>query len=56
MDAKILIVDDEPAIRRLVTRYLADAGYECQLAESVASAKKILAIADIWKNPLGIKM
>ena len=43
MDAKILIVDDEPAIRKLLTRYLGDAGYECQSAESVASAKEILA-------------
>jgi two-component system, NtrC family, sensor kinase len=43
MDAKILIVDDEPAIRKLIGRYLVDAGYECQFAETVASAKEILA-------------
>ena len=43
MDAKILIVDDEPAIRRLLARYLGDAGYECHTAENAASAKDILA-------------
>ena len=43
MDAKILIVDDEPAIRKLLTRYLENAGYECQSVESVASAKEMLA-------------
>jgi two-component system, NtrC family, sensor kinase len=43
MDAKILIVDDEPAIQKLLARYLVDAGYECQFAESAADAKEILA-------------
>jgi two-component system, NtrC family, sensor kinase len=43
MDAKILIVDDEPAIRKLLARYLQDEGYDCQFAETVASAKEILA-------------
>jgi two-component system, NtrC family, sensor kinase len=43
MDARILIVDDEQAIRKLLTRYLIDAGYECCTAESVASAKEVLA-------------
>lgn len=43
MDAKILIVDDEPAIRKLLSRYLQDAGYDCQLAETVDAAKQILA-------------
>ena len=42
MDAKILIVDDDPAIRKLLTRYLVDAGYECHTAENVATAKEIL--------------
>ncbi|MGD9949141.1 MAG: ATP-binding protein [Desulfobulbus sp.] len=42
MDAKILIVDDELAIRNLLTRYFVDAGYECHGAESVESAKEAL--------------
>lgn len=43
MGTKILIVDDEQAIRKLLARYLEAAGYECQTAENVASAKKMLA-------------
>lgn len=43
MEAKILIVDDEAAIRTLLTRYLEDAGYTCRSAESVAAAKKMLS-------------
>ena len=43
MDAKILIVDDEPAIRKLLARYLQEEGYDCQFAETVANAKEILA-------------
>ena len=42
MKANILIVDDEAAIRLLLTRYLEEAGYTCRSAENVASAKKIL--------------
>lgn len=44
MAATILIVDDEMAIRKLLTRYLGDAGYECHAADCVESAKEILAI------------
>lgn len=43
MNVKILIVDDEQAIRKLLTRYLEDAGYECHTAENVKSAKEALA-------------
>jgi two-component system, NtrC family, sensor kinase len=43
MNARILIVDDEQAIRKLLTRYLEGAGYECHTAENVESAKKLLA-------------
>ena len=43
MYAKILVVDDEQAIRRLLVRYLEAAGYECQTVENVASAKEMLA-------------
>jgi two-component system, NtrC family, sensor kinase len=43
MDAKILIVDDEQAIRKLLTRFLEGAGYACRNAENVATAKEILA-------------
>jgi signal transduction histidine kinase/DNA-binding response OmpR family regulator len=47
MDAKILIVDDEPAILKLINRFLVEAGYECFIAESVKSAKNVLASQDI---------
>lgn len=43
MNAKILIVDDEQAIRKLLTRYLEGAGYECHTAENAISAKEVLA-------------
>jgi signal transduction histidine kinase/DNA-binding response OmpR family regulator len=43
MEAKILLVDDENAIRKMLTRYLEGAGYTCRTAENVDSAKKILA-------------
>jgi two-component system, NtrC family, sensor kinase len=43
MNAKILIVDDEQAIRKLLIRYLEGVGYECHTAENVISAKEVLA-------------
>ncbi len=44
MHEKILIVDDEPAIRKVLTRILEEAGYLCRGADSVQSAKEILAV------------
>ncbi len=43
MAANILIVDDEKAIRNLLTRYLEAAGYTCFCAEDVVSAEKYLS-------------
>jgi len=43
INAKILIVDDEATIRRLLTRHLEEAGHICCCAENVESAKTILA-------------
>jgi two-component system, NtrC family, sensor kinase len=43
MNEKILIVDDEPAVRKILSRYLEEAGYECHTADGAESAKKILA-------------
>ncbi len=34
MAAKILVVDDEPAVRRLIEQFLTDRGYEVRLAEN----------------------
>ncbi|MDR3631394.1 MAG: response regulator [Desulfocapsaceae bacterium] len=42
MEAKILIVDDELAIRNLLVRYLEDAGYQCRAAENAGAAKEML--------------
>jgi signal transduction histidine kinase len=44
MGAKILIVDDEASIRKLLSMYLTGAGYECHGAEGVESAKEALAL------------
>ena len=56
MNAKILIVDDELAIRNLITKYLQTAGYECHTAENAASAKEILASNTIDLLLTDIKM
>ena len=40
--AKILIVDDEQPVRKLLNRYLDDAGHSCQAVPDVAAAKRIL--------------
>lgn len=45
MAASILIVDDESAIRKVLSRYLTEAGYTCQTAESVQSGKEALVTA-----------
>ncbi len=44
MHEKILIVDDELVICRMLTRTLKEAGYLCRVANSVQSAKEILAV------------
>lgn len=43
MTANILIVDDETAIKKLLSRFLVGAGYECHTTDSVESAKAVLA-------------
>jgi putative two-component system response regulator len=43
---RILVVDDEDQIRRLIGRILAEDGYECALAESTAEARTLLAEGD----------
>jgi len=40
---ELLIVDDEPQIRQLLELYLNKAEYGCRLADSVSTAKEILA-------------
>lgn len=42
MNGVILIVDDEPAIRKLISTYLTEAGYECHDVEDAKSAKLAL--------------
>lgn len=43
----ILVVDDEHPIRKLLETMLTAFGYECQTAESIETAKKILSTAPI---------
>ena len=43
MTTKILIVDDEPAILRMISRILKPHGYECRTAESGPAARRSLA-------------
>ncbi len=44
---QILIVDDEPYIREILSRLLADEGYHCVTAANVDAAWKLLAENDI---------
>ncbi len=43
MEARILVVDDENAIRKLLARYLVAAGYTIETAEDAKAAQSILA-------------
>ncbi len=47
MNARILIVDDEPAILKLITRFLVEAGYQCFTADTATSAKEVLSAQEI---------
>lgn len=51
----ILVVDDEPDIRQLVSEILADEGYQVDVAQDAAEARRLyarkppdLALLDIW--------
>lgn len=41
-EINILIVDDEQNVRTILSRFLSDAGYNCETADGVPSAKKLL--------------
>ncbi len=43
---RILIVDDEPYIREILSRWLIDEGYECEQAADAAEALEILSRTD----------
>ena len=43
---RILIVDDEPYIREILSRWLIDEGYECEQAADAAEALETLSIQD----------
>ncbi|HUY65017.1 MAG TPA: HD domain-containing phosphohydrolase [Acidimicrobiales bacterium] len=43
MPARILVVDDEDAIRRALVRVLGDAGYQCEAAANAGEARQRLA-------------
>jgi putative two-component system response regulator len=40
---RILVIDDDPAILRLIQLLLEDAGYQCTTAESAAEARRVAA-------------
>jgi len=53
--ARILVVDDEPDIRRLVCEILQDEGYQVAMAENASEARELkkshqpsLILLDIW--------
>ena len=47
MQARVLIVDDEPAVRSLAERVLAQAGFEVSSTGSAASALELLQVSEI---------
>ena len=54
---RILVVDDEPDIRHLVSEILEDEGYQVAMAENASTARKLkksqqpsLILLDIWIN------
>jgi DNA-binding response OmpR family regulator len=53
---KILVVDDEPGIRRLYSSELEDEGYAVRLASDGEEAKKIVGTEDVDLVILDIKM
>jgi DNA-binding NtrC family response regulator len=57
--SRILVVDDEPDIRRLVSEILEDEGYEVAMAENASEARQLkestkpdLILLDIWMPDL----
>jgi DNA-binding NtrC family response regulator len=40
MEAKILIIDDQRAVRNLLVRYLGDSGYDCHTGMEIAELTK----------------
>jgi twitching motility protein PilT len=47
----MLIVDDEPAVRRIHRKWLTDAGYQCIEAETVSEALEVLQ-----REPIGVAL
>ena len=56
MNARILIVDDEAAVLKIVTRFLVEAGYHCFTANTVKSAKQVLSAEAIELLLCDVKM
>jgi len=45
--ARVLLVDDEPYIREILSRWLVDEGYVCDQADDADSALRLLAAGDL---------
>lgn len=44
---KALVIEDEPAIARILTRKLRNMGYDCEATDSIAVSKKLLAAGEL---------
>ncbi len=56
IDEKILVVDDEEAIRRLLTQKLTSIGYGCVTAENAADAMEVLRVNRVSLVILDVRM
>jgi putative two-component system response regulator len=54
--ARILVVDDEPSLRKIVARWLNGAGYNCATAENATAAWEYLQTHDVPLLTLDINM
>ena len=54
--ATVLVVDDQPHVRDLLSRWLSSEGYRCAVAEGISEARKCLEHDDVSLITIGIQL